>query len=98
MKFKNPEYQKKHEELCESYKKFSGGRDFEEDFEAYQKSGSPKLPENKEFEERFENWKKSRRGNEQYLLDRIKETDYRKKKSKKPKAKRKVCRCRNEIL
>lgn len=82
MRFKNPEYQKKHEEMCESYKKFTGGRDFEKDFDDYQKSGSPEYPVNKEFEDHFEAWRKSQKD-----MDR-------KKKPKKSKAKRKVCRCK----
>jgi hypothetical protein len=89
-KFKDPKYQKKHDELCESYKEITG-RDFEKDFD----EGYHNPLADEEAHKAFEKWKKEyHSGKEEYLVDQLKKIDYRKKKSSKAKPKRKVCKCK----
>lgn len=106
MKFKNPEYQKKHDEIAEKYKKLTG-KDFDEHFEEWKQSGMPKYESSPEFKKAFEEWRdnprrEEREKNDKMMLESLREVhanlgknlaeqERKKKKSTKPKRK---CRCK----
>lgn len=108
MKFKNPEYQRKHDELAANFKRITG-KDFDESFESWKASGMPKYESSLEYKKAFKDWKEDPRReekerNERMMVESLKEieanlgqnqyTEERKKKKVKPKPKRKVCKCK----
>lgn len=107
MKFKNPEYQKKHDEIAEKYKKLTG-KDFDESFEGWKSEGMPKYEPSEKFKKEFEEWKNDPRRDEKernakMMLESLKEIHANlgknmaeqelRKKKRSTKLKRK-CRCK----
>lgn len=94
MRFSNEYYQKIHDKMAKEHKKRTG-RDFDEDFDKWNKNGSQIYKPGEEFDKSFEEFKRKgsnpyREENEINALRMIEERK-RKKKSK-PKTKR--CRCK----
>ena len=110
MIFKNPRYQKIHDEINENRKKL-GLKSVEESFEDWKAAGMPKLEESIEAKEAFEKWKKNPRRDEiernnkmmvaslreihNNLDKNMVEQELRKRKKVKPKTKRK-CSCKKK--
>jgi hypothetical protein len=106
MKFKNPEYQRKHDEIAENYKKLTG-RNFDENFEEWKQSGMPKYESSLEYKKAFKEWQEDSRReekerNSKMMVESLREIEAnlgknmaeqerKKKKSTKPKRK---CRCK----
>ena len=107
MKFKNPEYQRKHDELAANLKRLTG-KDLDEEFEKWKQAGMPKYEPSEEYKESFKKWKDDPRKDEKERTSKMmleslreihenldknqyKEEDRKKKKSTKPKRK---CRCK----
>lgn len=106
MKFKNPEYQRKHDELAANLKQLTG-KDLDEEFEKWKQAGMPKYEPSEEYKESFKKWKEDPRReekerNSKVMLESLREIhanlgknmavqERKKKKSTKPKRK---CRCK----
>jgi|WetSurMetagenome_2_1015567.scaffolds.fasta_scaffold78643_4 hypothetical protein len=107
MIFKNPRYQKTHDEVAENFKRITG-KDFDESFEAWKAAGMPKYEPSPEYKKAFKEWQEDPRRDEKERnnkmmvesLKKIEENlgknqyieERKKKKSTKPK--RKVCKCK----
>lgn len=107
MKFKNPEYQRKHDELAANFKRITG-KDLDESFEEWKAAGMPKYEPSEEYKEAFKKWKEDPRReeksrNEQMMVESLREIEanlgknqYKeeRKKKKSTKPKRKICKCK----
>ena len=108
MNFKNPRYQKKHDEIAEKFKRITG-RDLDESFEAWKAAGMQKYVPDEDYKKSFEEWKNNPRRDEieknnkmmvaslreihDNLDKNMAEQELRKRKKVKPKTKRK-CSCK----
>jgi len=106
MKFKNPEYQRKHDEMAANLKRITG-KDLDEEFEKWKQAGYPQYKCSEDFQKEFERWKNNPRRdeierNEKMMVESLREIhanlgknmavqERKKKKSTKPKRK---CRCK----
>ena len=106
MKFKNPEYQRKHDEMAANLKRLTG-KDLDEEFEKWKAAGMPKYETSPEFKKAFKEWREDprreeRERNERMMVESLREIEAnldknmaiqerKKKKSTKPKRK---CRCK----
>ena len=107
MKFKNPEYQRKHDELAANLKRLTG-KDLDEEFEKWKAAGMPKHEEDGWAKRNFREWMEDPRRDEiernnKMMVESLREIeanlgknqykeDRKKKKSTKPKRKR--CKCK----
>ena len=109
MIFKNPEYQRKHDEIARKLKELNG-TDLDEEMNKWRKSGYPKLEQNIESKKAFEEWRDNPRRDEiernnKMMVESLREIhgnigkniaeqESRRKKSSKPKLKKKIKRCK----
>ena len=106
MKFKNPNYQRKHDELAANLKRLTG-KDLDEEFEKWKAAGMPKHEEDGWAKRNFREWmedprREEKERNERMMVESLREIkenlgknqykeERKKKKSTKPKRK---CRCK----
>jgi hypothetical protein len=106
MKFKNPEYQRKHDELAANLKRITG-KDLDDEFEKWKQAGYPQYKCSEDFQKEFEKWRDNPRKseierNEKMMVESLREIvanlgknqykeDRKKRKSSSPKRK---CKCK----